>query len=545
MFLTEADRYYSENKFSSIANDTYYYIFYGTQLISSNTDYMPFDVADIQTFMDLSEPFSQKLTCDDTEMLMCAIPSAHNDFYFISLAPLETVMAASNSLQQSFVFYVAISCIIALVVIMISLQLNYRPIHNLFYSIRHLLDNNQKHLNEIASIQSAIDNMTSKNKRLLLDKQKNMVENILANLLKGNYSPSKPIPAEDLSSISFKPVYSEYMVCIIHLHKKKHLLTTDVLSSIMKQFFDIFLIKDNNDATISVLINLEKQHVEKLEAFRQTLSDYCKLPVTISVGNLYSDIYDSFYSFMEALYTMDYRFIRGNDCVILTTDVAFQEDWSEFYPKQDLLKFRRMLSTRNLSTSIQIDEQLNYILNYIRTCDVPMFAARSICFEIINIILSSMSDEELKNNKSYLTHLSHFDTIEEMLNALGMICHNLFTLSGNNTACEADLITQMKIYVDSNYADSNFSLQEMADYFNIGMSNLSQYFKRQTGKTLIEYYTGLRMEQAKTLLADSQNKIDDIAIKVGYLNTSSFIRRFKQYYGVSPRQYTQGVLKSE
>lgn len=262
-------------------------------------------------------------------------------------------------------------------------------------------------------------------------------------------------------------INSDYMVCIIHLHKKKHLLTTSVLSFIMKQFFDIFLMKDNNDATISVLINLEKQHVEKLKAFRQTLSDYCKFPVTSSADNLYSDIYDSSYSFMEALYTMDYRFIRGNDCVILATDVAFQEDWSEFYPKQDLLKFRRMLSTRNLSTSIQI------------------------------------------------------------------------------TACEADLITQMKIYVDSNYTDSNFSLQEMADYFNIGMSNLSQFFKRQTGKTLIEYYTSLRMEQAKILLADPQNKIDDIALQVGYLNTSSFIRRFKQCYGISPRQYTQGVLKDE
>ena len=156
-----------------------------------------------------------------------------------------------------------------------------------------------------------------------------------------------------------------------------------------------------------------------------------------------------------------------------------------------------------------------------------------------------MSDEELKNNKSYLAHLSHFDTIEEMLNALGMICHNLFTLSGNNTACEADLITQMKIYVDSNYTDNNFSLQEMADYFNIGMSNLSQFFKRQTGKTLIEYYTSLRMEHAKTLLADPQNKIDDIALQVGYLNTSSFIRRFKQCYGISPRQYTQELLKKE
>lgn len=545
MFLTEADRYYGEDKFSSIANDTYYYIFYGTQLISSNTDYMPFDVADIQTFMDSSEPFSRKLNCDDTEMLMCTIPSAHNDFYFISLAPLETVMEASNSLQQSFIFYVAISSIIALVVIMINLQLNYRPIHNLFYSIRHLLDNNQKHLNEIISIQLAIDNITAKNKRLLLDKHEYMVENILTNLLKGNYSPSKPIPAEDLTAISFKPIYSSYMVCIINFHKKKHLLTAGVLSSILKQFYKIFLIKDNHDGTISVLINLESQQPEMLEAFRQALSDYCKLPVTISAGNVYTDIYESTYSFMEALYTMDYRFIRGNDCLILATDIAFQEDWSEFYPKQDLLKFRRMLSTRNLSTPGQIDEQLNCILNYIRTCDVPMFAAKSICFEIINIILSSMNDEELKNNKSYLSHLSQFDTVEEMLNALNMICHNLFTLSGNTENCEADLITQMKIYVDSNYTDPNFSLQEMADYFKMGTSYLSQIFKRQTGKTLIEYYTTLRMEHAKRLLADSQNKLDDIALQVGYLNTSSFIRRFKQCYGISPRQYTQELLKEE
>ena len=174
-----------------------------------------------------------------------------------------------------------------------------------------------------------------------------------------------------------------------------------------------------------------------------------------------------------------------------------------------------------------------------------MFAAKSICFEIINIILSSMNDEELKNNKSYLSHLSQFDTVEEMLNALSMICHNLFTLSGNTENCEADLITQMKIYVDSNYTDPNFSLQEMADYFKMGTSYLSQIFKRQTGKTLIEYYTTLRMEHAKRLLADPQNKLDDIALQVGYLNTSSFIRRFKQCYGISPRQYTQELLKEE
>ena len=412
-------------------------------------------------------------------------------------------------------------------------------------NIRHLLDNSQKHLNEIDSIQSAIDNMSSQNKQLLLDKRESMAEKILSDLLSGVYTPSKPISMEELASISFTPIYANYIVCIVNFYTKKHILSASALSSVLKQFYEVFLIKDNHDGTISILINLEKQQPEPLEAFRKKLTESCRLPVTISAGNVYTSIYDSPYSYMEALYTMDYRFIRGNDCVILASDVAFQEDWSEFYPKQDLIKLRRMLCTRNLSTPGQIDEQLNSILNYIRTCDVPMFAAKSICFEIINIFLSSMNDEELRNNKSYLSHLSKFDTINEMLNALSMICHNLFSLSGDKGNNETDLITQMKIYVESNYTNPNFSLQEMADYFNLGTSHLNQIFKRQTGKTLIEYYTGLRMEHAKRLLADPQNKLDDIALTVGYLNTSSFIRRFKQCYGISPRQYAQGLSQME
>ncbi len=547
LFLTEADRYYAESDPSRAESDTAYYIFYKDQLICSNTKGMPFPAVDTDTLPDFSEAFAQKINIEDAEMLLCMIPSTHHDFTFFSLTPLKTAMAASNQLQRSFLLYVIISSLIALGVIAVNLHLNYKPLRNLFYSVRHLLNSNQKHLNEVTSIQSAFDNISSENRKLLSDTKENRAEKILTDLLKGFYSPAKPIPASDLAAISFQPQHSLFMACIFRFHEsaheslfdtqKKHPVTLRTLSVTMENFFDLFLIKDNHDKTFSVLVNLENGQVQKLEILRQMLVDSCHLAVTVSAGSLYPDLYDSPLSYMEALYTMDYRFIRGNDCTLLASDVAIQEDWSEFYPRQDLAKFRRMLSTRNLSTPAQIDEQLNYILNYIRTCDVPMFAARSICFEIINSILSSMSDEELKSNKSYLTHLSHFDTVEEMLASLGMICHNLFAFSEKNTACTSDLITQMKIYVDSNYADCNFSLQEMADYFNMGMTNLSQFFKRQTGSTLIDYYTRLRMEKAGILLEDQSRKIDDIAASVGYLNTSSFIRRFKQYYGISPRQY--------
>ena len=290
-----------------------------------------------------------------------------------------------------------------------------------------------------------------------------------------------------------------------------------------------------------VLINLDQEPERlpgQLERLRLAIAQYFESEVTLSAGNPCEDVYDIPTSYMEAVYSLDYRFIRGNNSLILASDVGIQEEWMEHYPHQDLALLRRMLNTRRLSTLEQIVRQFDSILDYVRTCEVPMFAARMICFEVINIVLSSMNDEELRHNKEYIAHLSRFNTAEEMLASLSQICHNLLNLTEPDTArVSQDLTLQMKVYVESNYTDNNFSLQDMADFFHMGMANLSQFFKRQTGQTLIGYYTGLRMELAKTLLTEGSYKMDQIAAMVGYLNTSSFIRRFKQYTGLSPGQW--------
>ena len=56
----------------------------------------------------------------------------------------------------------------------------------------------------------------------------------------------------------------------------------------------------------------------------------------------------------------------------------------------------------------------------------------------------------------------------------------------------------------------------------------------------MDYVTQLRMEYAKALLVKQRHKVKDIAGMAGYMNVSSFIRRFKQCYGVTPEQYAKG-----
>ena len=47
------------------------------------------------------------------------------------------------------------------------------------------------------------------------------------------------------------------------------------------------------------------------------------------------------------------------------------------------------------------------------------------------------------------------------------------------------------------------------------------------------------MDKAKELLRDSDLPIKEIAVKVGYFDSSSFIRRFRQNTSMTPAQYRQ------
>lgn len=71
---------------------------------------------------------------------------------------------------------------------------------------------------------------------------------------------------------------------------------------------------------------------------------------------------------------------------------------------------------------------------------------------------------------------------------------------------------------------------------------LSMLFHREMGITLNAYVTKVRMERAKLLLKDPALKQYDIGVSVGYSNPSYFVRKFKQYVGVTPSEYRNRYL---
>lgn len=107
---------------------------------------------------------------------------------------------------------------------------------------------------------------------------------------------------------------------------------------------------------------------------------------------------------------------------------------------------------------------------------------------------------------------------------------------------EEDWLERMRLAVD--YMEKHFAeaitRNDMAKRVGLTPEHFSVSFKRATGSGFTEYLTRLRLEKAREeLLSGDDRNLDRIAREIGYQDGLYLSRKFKQYFGYSPRDYIQ------
>ncbi|WP_175486742.1 response regulator transcription factor [Sediminibacillus halophilus] len=98
------------------------------------------------------------------------------------------------------------------------------------------------------------------------------------------------------------------------------------------------------------------------------------------------------------------------------------------------------------------------------------------------------------------------------------------------------LMERAEAYINKYYT-SEIKAHEVADVINISPNYFSSLFKQRTGRNFNEYVNELRVEQAKTLLADTPFKVREIAEQVGYHEYKYFVEVFKKFAGMTPTEF--------
>ena len=80
-------------------------------------------------------------------------------------------------------------------------------------------------------------------------------------------------------------------------------------------------------------------------------------------------------------------------------------------------------------------------------------------------------------------------------------------------------------------------MKDIAEKFQINVSNISRQFQQVTGEHFRSYLMGLRIKKACELLMKTEDNINVISKLSGYDNPTSFRRIFKQMTGQSPSDY--------
>lgn len=528
------------------------------QIITASENMDSFPVDDLKKYLSSNvKHYSEIIHLKNQKFLLSVQKSGETGWKYVSLTPIQELAEKTAGIQTSFSLVTFVLLLVGSIIIYYSMQTNYKPLQNLKNYAENLFIEHDKPSNEIEFVKNTINYLSDQNKRLISETRIASKDFILESLLKGRIKTYDDLKAQgEPYGISFKK--NHYMVIVVLLltpnsgNSQAVSELMDNFENVAALFFDCYAKDYLEQNKIVLILSLDAVQPdilrERINAFQKRLKETMNVQTTMGAGKIYEDVKDIPLSYIEASSALDYRLVKGNNRVIFIDELSRQEDSLDSYPHKELEALKYLIKKGNAS---EVEYTLNNILNYIKTCNVPLFIARGICYDIVNTVWKSFTEinkEMLLSKIDYpnASEMAEFETIDELTDLVKKSCIKLSSfIKEYNATQEQSFVSEIVSYIQNNFTDYNFSIQNMADHFGMTLTNLSQYFKNQTGQTIIDYTTNLRIEKAKELLISTHLTLNEISMQVGYLNVSSFIRRFKQLTGLTPGQFEKEYKKRQ
>lgn len=110
----------------------------------------------------------------------------------------------------------------------------------------------------------------------------------------------------------------------------------------------------------------------------------------------------------------------------------------------------------------------------------------------------------------------------------------------NNSPSAMNISKNIIRYIRENI-DKELTRESIAEQFYMSKGYISNIFKKETGKSLIDYINEEKVNKAKELLVMTPMPVSVVAMEVGFDNFSYFSRLFKKLAGSSPQNYRKNL----
>ncbi len=110
---------------------------------------------------------------------------------------------------------------------------------------------------------------------------------------------------------------------------------------------------------------------------------------------------------------------------------------------------------------------------------------------------------------------------------------------GNFSSSSGALLHRVKTFIDFHLLKHELNPEQIASAHSVTVRYLNKLFAKEN-TSITRWICKRRLQKCTELLSCSQNinrNIDDIAYQCGFGSLPYFYRKFKQYYGCTPREY--------
>lgn len=457
--------------------------------------------------------------------------------YYAFLPNSQDTFSQVSSIMRDFILAMGLILCLSCFAIYVLQKVNYAPVRRLRKRARELFPE-ENAPNELTAISNAFDRLSSQNTVLStrLERSLGAVKNQrLYRLISGDY-PSREDFNLDCADLDLYLPNECFVVCILMLHspvKQMDSLAQEVrrrlklpgayyLLHSFRPDQIIFLMNpaDASDSPDAALLDIQK-----------FLKEEQGITATIGMGSVTGQTEQIGQSYMEAASALDYRFVKGNGTLIHFSEVLGSIRANIAYPHREFDALKNALAS---CSEDAIRASIEHIIRFMEENPIPLYLARSICYDLIHAINEHGGSGQKTDSHSPL-ELSGVETAQEIIRLLRSWSSSLEGLADAGSSRPAP--KDAAAYVRENCLRCDFSVYETAEHFGMSLPSFSKFFKDAAGQNVMDYAIHIRMEKAKELLLSTSLPLKDIGEQVGYYNISSFTRRFKLHTGLTPGEY--------
>ena len=489
-------------------------------------------------------PQDNYLELDNTVLSVFKTECPKSSLQYVKLIPESQAMGMVRSSQNLFLIVTLLSLATASMLILLSVRRTLYPINGMLDLLQQHSDGKRAgDIREARSVLEEVLQQREEQAQTLAKQDALLSEYALRAQLKSLYVDAKQKILSNDGAVYILYIQVQYRESVSTQiqtpRAEMESLLQDVLSAELNRQFASCLMFQLEPGCFVTKVTLEKsgRMEDRMKRFLQRLEqerDFAYFTVVqsrkLQPGEDLAEIYaEVLQSVRQAQVCQETQW--------LTMEDTHQEN-EILFSKLDEQKLAASIHARQIEAAA---EQAQEILLKNLHQGINYAQMEILCVALVNTVTYAIS--ELMPNTERIAAVSgvynilatrcktakaYCDTVLQFIRS----CENSRSETGERDA----LLNKIQQYLQSNY-HREFSGEEMAEALKVSRSYLSTYYKNKTGMNLSDSIQLYRIQKAMELMKDPDIKISEVGAMVGISSGNTFLRQFKKYTGMSPKDY--------